>query len=184
MAMTALLANEVIFLLYGAKWLPSAVAVPWLCISAGLGVLFSFVPAALMGIGKPYVAGLPMLMLLGLKAVFIGLLFDGTLQSFAEAMVVAQVLTVPMGLWIQYRYLGIAPLRWLAMAAPVVGLTLTLLVSMLALKWVLPALPAWAMLLALGLPAAIGWALLLRLFGLPVYGELRTLFVRWRKSRA
>jgi O-antigen/teichoic acid export membrane protein len=181
MAMTALLANEVIYVLYGAKWLPSAVAVPWLCISAGLGVLFSFVPSALMGIGKPYVAGLPMVLLLLLKGLFIAVLFDGTLQSFAEALVVAQVLTVPLALWIQYRYLGIAPMRWLSMAWPVVALTLLLLASMMALKWALPAMAPWMTVLVLGAPALIGWALLLRLFGLPLYEEMHTLFVRWRQ---
>src|SRR5690606_6355375 len=119
MAMTALLANEVIYLLYGAKWLPSAGPVPWLCVSASLGVLFSFVPAALTGIGKPYVAGLPMLLLLLLKLLFIGLLFDGTLISFAKAMVVPQLLALPLALWIQQRYLGISPRSWLAMSVPV-----------------------------------------------------------------
>lgn len=184
MAMTALMANEVIYLLYGAKWLPSAGPVPWLCVSAGMGVLFSFVPAALTGIGKPYVAGLPLLLLLLLKLLFIALIFDGTLDSFARAMVVAQVLTLPLGLWIQQRYLGIAPRRWLAMAAPVVGLALSLVACMFALKWLLPTLPAWLSLLALGLPAAVLWLLLLPLFRLPLYDELFGLFVRWRASRA
>lgn len=184
MAMTALLAHEVIFLLYGAKWLPAAGAVPWLCVSAGLGVLFAFVPSALTGIGKPYVAGLPMLLLLLLKGVFIALMFDGTLESFARALVVAQVLTLPVGLWIQHRFLGIAPRRWLAMAAPVVGLTLSVLGSMLALRWALPPLAPWQTLLVLALPAALGWALLLRPFGLPLYDEVSTVFARWRESRA
>jgi O-antigen/teichoic acid export membrane protein len=184
MAMTALLANEVIYLLYGAKWLPSAGPVPWLCVSAGMGVLFSFVPAALTGIGKPYVAGLPLLLLLLLKLLFIGLMFDGTLDSFARSMVVAQVLTLPVGLWIQQRYLGIAPRRWLAMAAPVVGLSLSLVGCMWALKWLLPPLPAWLSLLALGLPAVVLWWLLLRAFGLPLYAEMYGAFERWRTSRA
>ena len=62
--------------------------------------------------------------------------------------------------------------------------SLLLLASMMALKWALPPLPAWAAVLVLGVPAAIGWALLLRLFRLPLYEELSTLFVRWRQRRA
>lgn len=183
MAMTALLAHEVIYLLYGAKWLPSAGPVPWLCMSAGMGVLFAFLPAALTGIGKPYVAGLPLLLLLLLKLLFIGLLFDGTLESFARAMVVAQVLTLPLGLWIQQRYLGIAPRRWLAMALPVLGLALSLVACMWALKWALPPMPAWLSVLALGLPAVPLWLLLARALRLPLYAELHGLFLRWRGSQ-
>lgn len=126
MALTVLLATEVITVLYGPKWLPSVEPVGWLCLCGGIAVLFSFGPSALTGIGKPYVAGVPLAVLLCLK-VTLGLwLFDGTLTSFARAMALAQVLALPLYLWVYHRYLAIGPMLWLRTIAPVLALTLLL----------------------------------------------------------
>lgn len=182
MAMTALLAHEIISVLYGPKWLPSVEAVGWLCISSGIAVLFSFSLPALTGIGKPYVAGLPLAVLLVLKVVLALWLFDGTLTRFAQALVLAQLLVLPIYLWVMARYLQVTLGLWLRTVIPVVVLALLLGGLMAAVRHYLPPLPNLLVLLIMGGLAAPVWLALLVALRLPLVEELAGVWARLRRT--
>lgn len=180
MVMIALLAREIILLLYGEQWLPSVDAVRWLCISGAITVIFAFSPPALTGIGKPYVAGLPLFALVLLKVVLAMVMFDGTLVSFAHAMVAAQVLALPVYLWIIRRFLGITLHLWLRTVLPVTGISLVLGAAMWLVKLELPELRPSVTLLLMGLIAAPLWLGLIWLTRVPLKQEFESLLATWR----
>lgn len=180
MAMTALLSEEIIAFLYGAKWLPSAVVVPWLCLMTGVGVLFAFTQPALTGIGKPYIAGAPFAVLLILKIAIVTLVFDGSLASFAMGMTIGQFVCLPMLLWVNHRFLNIHPRDWLRAVLPVLVLTGVMGGCAAAVKFMLPAwAPLWTI-LVVAVPALLSWVLMLHLLRLPLYEEVRRLIAARR----
>ena len=122
-----------------------------------------------------------MAVLLCLK-VTLGLwLFDGTLTSFARAMALAQVLALPLYLWVYHRYLAIGPMLWLRTIAPVLALTLLLGGAMWLLGQLLPRTPHLLTIVVHGVVAAPIWLGLVRVFKLPLMDELRNLGQRLRR---
>lgn len=104
---TALFAEPIIRVLYGANWVAAAPAVQGVCLWFALGAPFGFLGTAYMAIGRPYLATVPSLISLAVKGVAIALLYDGTLGSFVWALVVSGVVMYPVNAWMQRRYLGL-----------------------------------------------------------------------------
>lgn len=112
LAWIAMMAPDIIFTLYGAKWLPAASAVPWLCVAAGLSIWFALTTPTLNGVGKPFAAIWPLVIIVMGKIAGIFLLFDGTLAGFAFAMAIGETLAVPVYLWTLNRFARVKVGTW------------------------------------------------------------------------
>lgn len=108
----AILSPELILFLFGAQWVLSASAIPWLCLAYALSSLFSLTAPAVTSIGKPYAAIWPLLVLVVLKVAFVVWLFDGTLTSFAMGVALSQFFSIPLFLTINKVYLNISIKVW------------------------------------------------------------------------
>ncbi|MBB1075263.1 oligosaccharide flippase family protein [Rhodoferax sp. 4810] len=109
----AILSPELVGFLFGQQWLPSAHAIPWLCVAYGVSSLFTFTTSAMNSIGKPYGAIWPLMALVTLKVGLAFTLFDGTLQNFAFCVALAQLSSVPLYLFINKLFLKVSLLDWL-----------------------------------------------------------------------
>ncbi len=141
LAWIAIMAPDIIYTLYGAQWMPAASAVPWLCVAGGLSIWFALTTPTLNGVGKPYAAIWPLVVIVFGKIAGVLLLFDGTLARFAFAMAMGEVLAVPVYLWTLNRFARVAVGNWarlsakaLAMLVPLNAL-LYLLVQALPTDW-------------------------------------------------
>ncbi|WP_236581960.1 oligosaccharide flippase family protein [Hydrogenophaga sp. BPS33] len=105
--------REIILFLFGPQWEGSVNVMPWLCLGGAVAVLFRLTPPALMSIGKPYVAAVPLLLILSIKIALALVLFDGSLVSFGIAMAVGQIIGIPALLFINRHYFGLGVRRWL-----------------------------------------------------------------------
>lgn len=169
---TALFAEPIIRVLYGPNWVAAAPAVQGVCLWFALGTPFGFLGAAYMAIGRPYLATAPALASLALKALAIGVMYDGTLASFVWAMVLSGAAMVPVNGWMQRRYLG---LGWRALLAAL-GQSLRVLAvcgaAVLALRWMGQGWPAWTNVLLLTGLLPMVWVLAVWALRHPLRHEL------------
>lgn len=105
----SLIPDQIITLLFGKAWLPSAAAIPYLCLAASIQSIFLLTTPALTAIGKPGVAAFPASLELILKIIFILSMYNGTLSSFAAGMAAGQAACIPIYLKIYNKYLKISP---------------------------------------------------------------------------
>ena len=112
LAAIAVLAHDIVSLLYGSTWLQAVPAVPWLCLAYAISSLFTLSAPVLTGVGKPYAAIGPNALLVVAKVACAVWLMDGTLGTFALAMALGQLLSVPYNLWIHARYLNLGWATW------------------------------------------------------------------------
>lgn len=176
LALTAVLGQDIVVALYGAKWLESVPAILPLVLAAIITLAYNYVPMAVTAIGKPYLSSFPVLVTLLTRVGFGVALFDGTLDGFAWALFYATVASAPVTALQQSRYFGFtigAMVRALLPSA-LVALGTGAVAWMLAL--LLPAtLPAMARLLVMALPLALAWYLLLRATRHELVGEVHRL---------
>ena len=107
-----MLSNDIILFLYGANWVESAVLIPWLCLACGIQIMFAIVQPALTALGKPYLSALPVALVLVLKISVALLLFDETLASFVKAIAFAEVMSVPVYIFVAKKYIGMQLAQW------------------------------------------------------------------------
>jgi O-antigen/teichoic acid export membrane protein len=165
----AFMADDFVRLLFGTTWLEAASAVPWLCVAVGISTLFSISTHTVVGVGRPYVALFPLLLVISGKIGAVALLFDGTLARFAMAMAAGEAISIPayalmlrrhirlpLGAWTRdlLRTATISLATYVALAIIVAGLSLleTHIVARLALTGAAAALIAAAGNIVLGLP--------------------------------
>lgn len=175
-AVIAVLAHDIVSLLYGRAWLEAVPAIPWLCLSYAISSLFTLSAPALTGVGKPYAAIGPNAMLVTAKTAVAIWLMDGTLHTFALAVALGQLLSVPYYLWIHERYLG---LRWIAWIKSTMSLVLqALLVGSICLG-IRQALPQdiapWVAIGVTGMGALLAFLMGCPLLRLPMADELQRL---------
>ena len=113
LAAIAVLAHDIVSLLYGSTWLQAAPAIPWLCLAYAVSSLFTLSTPALTGVGKPYASIGPTAFLVFVKIAFAWWLMDGTLRTFAVAIALGQLLSAPAMVLMLYRHLGLPVLAWL-----------------------------------------------------------------------
>jgi len=113
LAVTGILAKEIIGLLYGMNWAESAVVVPYLCIVFGIQATFSLLQSALTAIGRPYINAAPLAFGLALKLSFSFSLFDGSLKSFCYAICIGEALTMPLYFVMAKRFAGAGFKQWM-----------------------------------------------------------------------
>lgn len=182
LAFMAAMAGPVVMLLYGVKWLPSAAAIPWLCVMVGTSTLLALAIPALLGLGRPYLAAWPAACALVLKVALAIAWHDGTLLTFARAIATAELLAAPLQLGIVGRALGVHPLSFLRALLPslavAIGVGAVAFVTGHLLANMLPNL----LLVGAAVLAGSGtWLALGHWLGLPAMSELLAL---WRSRRA
>jgi hypothetical protein len=64
--------------------------------------------------GRPYLAASPLLVGMLAKGVLAVTLADGTLQSFAQAFVIGELLSIPAYLLLARKAMGITPAHWVS----------------------------------------------------------------------
>lgn len=118
LAVTSIVASDIIRLLYGNEWVEAAPAIPPLALMAAIGLMFHYNVAAFNAIGRPYLAAFPLTVTAASRVLLAFLLFSGTILSFAWALAAATMVTLPLWLFLQRQYLGCGVLRFLVVLVP------------------------------------------------------------------
>ncbi len=169
LGLIALFSTDIVRLLYGPAWLGSAPAVAPLAAVAALGLLFNYAGPALAAIGRPQLAALPLAISLLARLGLLAWLFDGGLQGFAQALMLAALVALPLQLWLLMARLGLRARELLACV----------------LRSLLPSLAAWgaaALLREQSAPlalaaAGLAWCLALLAVGHPLLEEFNQLLL-------
>lgn len=176
LAAIAVLARDIVSFLYGNAWMDAAPAIPWLCLAYAFSSLFTLSVPALTGIGKPYASIGPNATLVVVKVACALWLMDGTLGTFALAIALGQMLSVPCQLWIHQRYLNLRWTEWAKSTLPLVVQTALVGVVCLGVREALPAnTPAWAAIAIVGIGAMASFLVGCFLLALPMAEELKRL---------
>lgn len=109
LALTVAYREPLVGLLYGPAWLDCVPAVPPLALAAALGLAFHQLGVALAAVGRPELAAAPVAVTLAGR-IGLGLAwFDGSVASFAWAMLGAACVALPLQLALCARHLGQPP---------------------------------------------------------------------------
>ena len=108
----ALMAYDIVLLLYGAKWLAAVPAIPWLCAATAIATLFKLTSHTVTSVGKPFLALPPLIILIVAKLLGIYLIYDGSLSSFAIALTIGELLSIPAYIYINRMLLGVSIVEW------------------------------------------------------------------------
>ena len=174
LAAIAVLAHDIVSLLYGRTWLGAVPAIPWLCLSYAISSLFTLSAPALTGVGKPYAAIGPNAVLVVAKIACAIWLMDGTLYTFALAVALGQVLSVPYYLWIHERYLSLRWTVWFRSTMSLVVHALLVGCVCLGVRHALPqGLSPWATIMVTGVAALLAFLVGCFVLSLPMAEELR-----------
>lgn len=176
LAAIAVLAHDIVSLLYGRAWLEAVPAIPWLCLSYAISSLFTLSAPALTGVGKPYAAIGPNAVLVAAKVVCAVWLMDGTLHTFALAVALGQLMSVPYYLWIHERYLGLRWTAWIRSTMSLVAQALLVGCVCLGIRQMLPQdMPPWIAIVVTGVCAMLAFLIGCLLLRLPMADELKRL---------
>jgi O-antigen/teichoic acid export membrane protein len=176
LALTAVLGNDIVTALYGAKWVECVPAILPLVLAAFITLAFNYAPMAVTAIGRPYLSAFPVVVTLATRIGFGVLLFDGSLRGFAWALFLATIASAPVTLYQQSRYFGFTATMMFRTLLPSAVVALGTGACAWLLATLLPAaLPALARLLVMALPLAIVWYLLLRATRHELVGEVHRL---------
>jgi O-antigen/teichoic acid export membrane protein len=108
-----IMAPEIVELLFGSQWQESVPLIPWICAAVGISTLFTLTIPALQGVGKPYVFAAPLFFTVAVKGLAIWLVFDGTIVSFAQGVLIGQLVMLPIYVYINKLYLAVSVRQWL-----------------------------------------------------------------------
>ncbi len=132
---TAILAKDIIRLLYGPNWAESADVVPWLCLAAAVQIGFLVLEPALIALNKPYLSAMQVGLIVLFKIILGVYSFsNGDLISFARAVAIAEFLAFPVQLYLLQRYVGLRVGDWVRSVAASIKLSVLLLVFVLLFK--------------------------------------------------
>ena len=164
LAVTVVLANQIVTALYGAKWLECVEAIPALAVAMAIGLLFNYVPIALTALGRPYLSAVPTVVTIIIRIVFGLLLFNGSLKSFAEAICIGTIAAAPIMAFQQWRYLDYHFKDMLIAVFPSAVVAIVCLLAALGMRAIMPpSIHALASVLIAAVPITIVWYLTLRL---------------------
>jgi hypothetical protein len=139
-------------------------------------MLFQYTPAALTAIGRPYLGAVPVTVTLMTRIGFGFLLYDGTLTTFAWAICLATVVTVPVMLVQQRRHFNFGIRQFLRGLVPSTLVTTICVVACELMLLILPrTLSSPARLAILALPLVAVWYGALRLTGHELLTEVHQL---------
>ena len=129
----ALLAHDIVLFLYGDQWLAAAPAIPWLCAATAIATLFTLSSHTVTSVGRPFAALPPLLVRIAGKLTAVYLIYDGSLESFAMALLIGEILSAPVFIYINRQLLHVSVRGWAAdigkalLAISVAGIALSLL---------------------------------------------------------
>lgn len=183
-ATIAVLAHDIVSLLYGKAWLEAVPAIPWLCLSYAISSLFTLSAPSLTGVGKPYAAIGPYAMLVVAKVACAWWLMDGTLHTFALAMALGQLVSVPYYLWIHNRFLSLRWTTWSISTLPLAAQGLLVGAVSLGIRQSLPEdLAPWATILVTGVFAGLAFLAGCFMLSLPMADELKRMRLAFMQRR-
>lgn len=177
-AFTWIYADAIILFLYGEQWRECIPIVRQVCVMLALAVPFAFNNAAYMAIGRPYLTSLPTLLDIALRCLAVYLLFDGSLASFAWALVAASVIMYPIHLALQRRFLGFSLSTFMAVQAKSVLVTLCCLAVGVAVRRATAGVPVAADMAIAAVVGPIGWLLAIWCLRAPLRDELENALAR------
>lgn len=183
LAAIAVLAHDIVSVLYGSAWLAAVPAIPWLCLAYAVSSLFTLSSPALTGVGKPYASVGPTALLLVAKIACAWWLMDGTLGTFALAMALGQLLSTPLMVFILKRQLGVPFFAWLKNTLSVLALTASTGAICWFVRILLP--DGWPSSLNIALTGLVITITFLPISGalsLPIAQELQNLLQKIRKK--
>lgn len=108
LACTAIFAEPLTLLLYGQTWAVCIPIIQIICFMLILGTPFGFLSSAYMAIGRPHLVSQPTIVSLLSRGLCIAAFYDGSLSSFAWALVLAALLQYPIQMWLQKAQFGLA----------------------------------------------------------------------------
>ncbi len=183
-ATIAVLARDIVSLLYGQAWLEAIPAIPWLCLSYAINSLFTLSAPTLTGVGKPYAAIGPNALLVAAKLACAVWLMDGTLYSFAMAVALGQLLSVPGYLWIHKQFLSLNWTTWATSTLPLVAQALLVGGVCLGVRQVLPpGIAPLAAILVTCCVAALTFLIGCFVLSLPMADELKRMHQAFMQRR-
>ena len=180
LAFVLFMRHEVVMFLYGDAWLGAVPAITWLCLAFAIQTSFVLVPPTLTGMGKPYISAAPIAVTLAVKVAVVWLIFDGSLQRFALAVLIGEIAAIPIYLFILRAQLGISVKKWIHVQARPAALALVVSGILWGIQHYLQTvLPVWALLLVAAIAIAISWVVGAKALKLPIWLELQPFFKRF-----
>jgi O-antigen/teichoic acid export membrane protein len=173
LALTAVLGHDIVLALYGEKWLSCVPAMLPMTIAAGVGMMFHYIPTALMAIGRPYLGSVSVAVTMLARIAFGMAIFNGSLASFAWAICIATIVATPVTAIQQRRHLGFGMRATLASVWPSAQVSVLCIGAALLMRMCLPpSLAGWPVLCLLLAPLALTWYVGLRLTRHELVGEV------------
>lgn len=180
-ALTAVLGHDIVFTLYGEKWVHCVPAILPLTIAAGVSILFQYAPAAAAAIGRPYLSAVPAAITLATRILFAFVLFNGDLANYAWSITAATIVTAPVIISQQFRYFGFGFREMVVSLRASMSVTVIIVLACAAMVMVLPStMSPTIRLLTLMLPLAAIWYGALRLTNHPLLAEVHHLVAGMR----
>jgi O-antigen/teichoic acid export membrane protein len=176
LGLTAVLGHDLVLALYGDKWLGCVPAILPLVLAAAVTMAFNYTPMAVTAIGRPYLSSIPLLVMLLTRIGFGVALFNGNLNGFAWALLLATLASAPVNAIQQSRYFGFTAGAMARALLPSALVATGSAATALLLAALLPStLPAMIRLLIMALPLAAVWYGLLRATRHELVGEVHRL---------
>ncbi|MDP2073783.1 oligosaccharide flippase family protein [Hydrogenophaga sp.] len=131
----ALMAHDIVSFLFGEQWLAAVPAIPWLCAATGIATLFSLSAQTVTSVGRPFAALPPLVLLIAGKLLAVYLLYDGSLKSFAIALLIGEMVSAPAYIYLNRKLLRVHLQPWAIdvcktlLAATVAGVALAVLLA-------------------------------------------------------
>ncbi len=172
-------ADPIVRLLYGPAWVEAVPLVPILCVAAAVRIGYSLSQPALLAIGLPYLMALSVGVNLAARVALLWWIGSDDLGSFALALCIADVVSLPVPAWLMARYLGFSLRQSLTAHACSGAVTLACACSALLLRVWLPA--GWPPIATVAvMSTVVGLVWLMAVFSLrhPLRDELQSLLLR------
>lgn len=183
LAFMAVLAEEIIVLLYGQQWIHTVPLVPIVCIATAIGIPFVVVSQMLVGLGRPELTLRIEALNLPIKIALIIAAAPWGLRAVAVAMVLSACAGAAYQLWTLRRHFGVRLRGLLRTFATSAGITLIpALVIWLMRQQLHSKFPDILMIAITGLVGAGAWFGAVFLFRHPITGDLAFLLPFLRKD--
>lgn len=170
---TAVFAEEIILVLYGAKWIDAAPIVAIICVTNFARIGYSLSQASLTAIGRPYLGAISSGFGVLVRIIFVLLIGADNVLNFALALCIADLIVTPVSALLMARYLGYSLL--MSINAHVKSLKVTIVCGLIIvlLKYYLPIfLPEIIRLSILASFLSVTWLVSVIYFNHPLGEEL------------
>lgn len=173
----AVFAHDLIQWLYGEAWIEAAPVASIIALSAGLRLGYLLFHPALTAMDRPYNAALMVGANLVLRVAVLFIWRPAELMSFAWALCIADLVSMPMLGWVVARWAGLSAADWLRSHLRSMVVTIACALACLLGNWLLPqALPIWLRLAAAAFLFSATWLIGIFAIGHPLKSEIGRAF--------